>query len=303
MRRFCLLLSLCVLGTVLAFPGSAIAAGIISSLDISPSSVQGGATAQGTVSLAFPDSADNSVLVFSGDTSVATVPATVLIPAGSISATFPIATNAAAPSTIVQITAWVGNTPRSANLSVNAATPPGPSLTSVSFVPTSIVGGQNATGTVRFTAAMTQGAVVQLSSSNPAVAQVPQETVVSANQSSGAFNLATTAVTSPTTVTITAAWFSITRTTTVTVAPGTPPPADTVRITKASWKARLLTIEATSTNVNAILSVYSSAGSFLFTLTNNGNGRFSDQRGFVTNPVDISVRSNFGGSANAHLTS
>jgi hypothetical protein len=303
MRRFCLLLSLSVLGTVLAFPGSAMATGISSSLSISPSSVQNGTTAQGTVSLAFADSADNSVLVFSSDTSVATVPATVVIPAGSISATFPIATNAAAPATIVQITAWVGNTPRSANLSVNAATPSGPSLTSVSFVPKTIVGGQNATGTVTFTAAITQGADVQLSSSNPAVAQAPQDTVVSANQSSGTFNLSTTAVTSPTTVTITATWFSVTRTVTVTVSPGTPPPADTVRITKASWKSGLLTIEATSTNVNAILSVFSSSGSFMFTLTNNGKGRYSDQRGFVTNPVDISVRSNFGGSANAHLTS
>jgi hypothetical protein len=302
-RRFCLLLSLSILGMVLVFPGSAMATCIISSLSISPSSVQNGATAQGTVSLAFADTVDNSVLVFSSDTSVATVPATVVVPAGSISATFPIATIAAAPATIVQITAWVGNTPRSANLSVNAATPPGPSLTSVSFVPTSIVGGQNATGTVTFTAAMTQGAVAQLTSSNPAVAQIPQETVVSANQASGTFNLSTTTVTAPTTVTITATWFSITRTTTVTVSPGTPPPADTVRITKASWKSGLLTIEATSTNVNAILSVFSSSGSFMFTLTNNGNGRYSDQRGFVTSPVDINVRSNFGGSATARLTS
>ncbi len=65
---------------------------------------------------------------------------------------------------------------------------------------------------------MTNGAVVQLQSSNPAVAQVPQETVVSANQSSGTFNLSTSStVTSPTTVTITAKWIDVTRTTTITV--------------------------------------------------------------------------------------
>jgi hypothetical protein len=271
-------------------------------LSINPSQVRDGSTAQGTVSLAFPDSADNTVLVFSGDTSVATVPATVVIPAGAISVNFPIATNAAAPPTIVQITAWVGNTPRSATLSVNAVPPPGPALTSISFIPSAIVAGQNSTGTVRFTAAMTQGAVVQLSSSNPTVAQVPTEIVVSANQSSGAFNLSTAVVTQPTTVTITATWFSVTRTATVTVSPGTPPPVDTVHITKAKWKSGLMTIEATSTNFNAILGVYSSTGSFLFNLTSNGNGRYSDQRGFITNPVNITVRSNFGGSASAHLT-
>ena len=81
------------------------------------------------------------------------------------------------------------NGSRTQNLSVNAATPAGPSLSSVSFVPTSIVGGANATGTVRFSGAMNDGAVVQLFSSNPAVAQVPSETVVNARASSGAFNL------------------------------------------------------------------------------------------------------------------
>ena len=74
-----------------------------------------------------------------------------------------------------------------------------------------------------------------------------------------------------------------------------------MRITKATWKQGLLTIEASSTNPNAILSVYSASGSFLFDLTNKGGGRFADQRGFVTNPVQISVRSNFGGSASAVL--
>jgi hypothetical protein len=41
----------------------------------------------------------------------------------------------------------------------------------------------------------------------------------------------------------------------------------------------------------------------LFDLTNKGGGRYADQRGFVFNPVRISVRSNFGGSASATLQS
>jgi hypothetical protein len=39
----------------------------------------------------------------------------------------------------------------------------------------------------------------------------------------------------------------------------------------------------------------------MFTLTNKGGGRYADQRGFVFNPLQISVRSNFGGSASATL--
>ena len=170
-------------------------------------------------------------------TSVAQVPASITIPAGEQTATFTITSSAAADPTIVQIWAFTpDNALRTYNLSVNPAQPAGPTLSSVSFVPTSIIGGQNSTGTVRFTAPMVDGAVVQLFSSNPSIARVPQETVVSANP-------------------------------------------------------------------NAILSVYSRSGSLLFDLTNRGGGRYTDERGWVTNPVQISVRSNFGGSASAKLQS
>ncbi len=73
-----------------------------------------------------------------------------------------------------------------------------------------------------------------------------------------------------------------------------------MRITKAYVEsAGLLTIEATSTNPNAILSVYSRAGNFMFELKNKGGGRYADQRGWVDNPQQVTVRSNFGGSATA----
>ncbi len=297
MRRLWILASLAATA-LLAFPGGAAAAGVISSLSVSPDAVRDGASSQGTVTLAFPDPASTTVLVFSGDPSVATVPATVTVPAGATSATFTIATNAAAPPTFVTITAWVGNTPRTATLSVNAATPAGPTLTSVSTTPTSLTGGSAATGTVRFSAT-TDGRVVQLSSSNPAVVQVPADAVVNGGASSGAFAVTTSPVTTTTAVTITARWFAVTRTTTITVRPGAPAPPDVVKIKSASWKKGLLKIEATSTNPNAILSVFGPSGGFMFTLTNNGGGRFSDQRGFIFNPVSITVRSNFGGSASA----
>jgi hypothetical protein len=302
MRRLALLAALSAAAVVLLLPAGSSAAGIISSLSVDPSQVRDGATATGTVTLAFPDPGPTNVLLFSGDTSVATVPASVTVPAGATSATFPIATNAAAPPTIVQITAWVGNTPRSANLSVNPARPAGPSLSAVSLIPRTVTGSSPATGTVTFTGP-TDGANVQLSTSNPALVQVPAETVVNQGKASKAFPVTTAAVSATTTVTITAKWFDLTRTTTITLTPGPPAAPDKVAIQTATWKKGLLTIKATSTNPNAILSVFSSAGSFMFELTNNGGGRFSDQRGFVTNPERIQVRSNLGGSASAVLTS
>jgi hypothetical protein len=304
MRRLIVLLSLSILGAVLALPAGAMASGTISGLEINPSLLTGGASATGTVTLAFPDPGPTVVRLFSTNSSVAQVPVSFTIPAGQMSGTFTLTTNASAPAEIVQITAATpDNGSRPYNVSVNPAQPAGNTLSSVSFVPTSIVAGQNATGTARFSGPMPDGAVVQLTSSNPAVAQVPQETVVSANTSTATFNLATSSsVTTATNVTITAKWINVTKTTTITVKPGAPPASDVVKITKASWKKGLLTIEATSTNPNAILSVYSRAGNFMFDLTNKGGGRYADQRGFIDNPIQITVRSNFGGSASAKLS-
>ncbi|MDG4833453.1 hypothetical protein O7627_29710 [Solwaraspora sp. WMMD1047] len=64
-----------------------------------------------------------------------------------------------------------------------------------------------------------------------------------------------------------------------------------------------LTIEATGSDPNVILSVHLPSGSFLFQLSNNGGGRCSDQRGWRTSaPTQIVVRSNFGGTAESPVT-
>ena len=285
-----------------ALPQAA-AASPLNFITISPSVVNNGASATGLVSLSFLDPAPTTVLLFSSDPSAAQVPASIVVPANTMETTFTITTNAAAPPTGVQISAWVGNVPRTANMSVNTAPPPGPTLSAISVSPSTITGGAGATGTVTFTGAMTQGANVQLTSSNTAVARVPAETTVSAGASKSTFAVTTSAVTANTSVTLKATWLGIVKTTTIVVAPGAAPAPDRVTIRKAEWKRGLLTIEATSTNLKAILSVYTSSGGFMFTLTNKGGGTWFDQRGWVTNPIQIQVRSNFGGSATARLTS
>jgi hypothetical protein len=241
------------------------------------------------------------VTLASTNTAVATVPATVIVPAGATSATFTITTKpVTGTGTFADISGTAGGVTRGAPIHVNPA-PTGPMLASVSFTPSTVVGGGSATGTVTFSGP-TNGATVALSSSNTAVAQVPAETVVNGGQSSGAFPVTTSSVTVSTVVTITATAFGVSKTGTLTVSPGTPPPADTVAITRAEWQAGLLRIEATSTNPNAILSVFTESGAFMFTLTNNGGGRFSDQREEVFAPPSITVKSNFGGSATRTVT-
>ena len=170
----------------------------------------------------------------------------------------------------------------------------------MSVNPATFNGGSASTGTVKFSAP-TDAYAVQLRSSNTALVRVPAEVVVNQGKATAAFPVLTSSVTAQTTVTITASWFGVTRTTTVTLRPGPAAAPDTVKITKATWRKGLLTIEATSTNPRAILSVYSRAGNFMFELTNKGGGRYADQRGLVTNPIAIQVRSHLGGSASATL--
>jgi hypothetical protein len=92
----------------------------------------------------------------------------------------------------------------------------------------------------------------------------------------------------------------VTTTGVLTVTPGAPAPADTVQITKAEWKVGLLRVEATSSNPNAILSVYVTGTNILLgTMTNNGGGKYSFQHAMTDNPRSITAKSNFGGSATA----
>jgi|tagenome__1003787_1003787.scaffolds.fasta_scaffold20584746_1 hypothetical protein len=303
MRRVLLFVVALPIVLALSLPGAA-SASALNGLTITPSIVNNGASATGDITLAFADPSPTTVLLFSSDPSAAQVPASIVVPPFTREAFFTITTNAAAPFTPIQIMAAVDNVPRTANMEVNPAPPAGPTLKSVSAVPTTIVGTANSTGTVTFTGAMTQGAVVNLSSSNPAVATVPSETVVSQNRSTSTFNIATSRVTAATPVRITATWFGNTATVTVTVTPGTPPPPDVVRITKAQWKQvginGQLTVQATSTNPNAILSVFIGGG-FAFDLTNDGGGRYSGQFLWKQPPhPPIVVRSNMGGSASSN---
>jgi hypothetical protein len=176
-------------------------------------------------------------------------------------------------------------------------------LAAVRVSPTTVIGGANATGTATFTAPMNDGAVLNIVSSDPTVAQVPAQSVVSARTSVGTFNVSTSAVAAPTQVTLTVTSFGVTQTATFTVAPGTLPAPDVVSIKKAEFKVQnnggILSVEASSSNPDAILNVYTRDGILLFKLTNNAGGTWTGSKAFLQNPNGVVVQSNFGGSATA----
>ena len=109
-------------------------------------------------------------------------------------------------------------------LGYNPAAAAPASLTSVSISPSSITGGQPATGTVTLSgAAPAGGAVVSLASANPA-ASVPSSITIAASASSANFTVSTSTVTATTAGNIAASYGGITKSATLTVNPPTPTP-------------------------------------------------------------------------------
>jgi hypothetical protein len=96
-------------------------------VSVSPTSVTGGSSAQGTVTLSSAAPSGGAVVsLTSSNTAAATVPASVTIAAGATSATFGITTSAVAASTSVTISATYSGLTRMAALTV---TPPGQAVT------------------------------------------------------------------------------------------------------------------------------------------------------------------------------
>ena len=96
--------------------------------------------------------------------------------------------------------------------------PPAPaSLASISVSPTSVVGGNSATGTATLTSAAPAGGIVVALSSNSAAATVPASVTVPAGSTSATFAVSTTAVASTEVATISGSYNGDTRTANLTI--------------------------------------------------------------------------------------
>jgi LmbE family N-acetylglucosaminyl deacetylase len=191
----------------------------LSAVNVTPTSIQGGSSATGTVTLTGPAPTGGAVVTLSSsNTAAAQVPASVTVAANATTATFTITTSAVTTNTSLNISATYGTT-ANANLTVTA---PVITLSAVNVAPISIQGGSSATGTVTLTGpAPTGGAVVTLSSSNTAAAQVPASVTVAANATTATFTITTSAVTSNTSLNISATYGSTQSVSFTVTAPGT----------------------------------------------------------------------------------
>ena len=193
----------------------------LSGLSVNPSSIVSGLSASGTVSLSATAGTGGAALSLSSSNNLAaSVPATVTVPQGSTSAAFTV--NAGSVSTAITVTLTASYLGLSATLGITINPLPG-ALSGVSVNPTSIVGGQSATGTVSLTEpAGTGGAAVSLSSSNTAAASVPSSVTVPQGFASATFPVTTSTMLSPASALLTASYSGVNATFGVTVNPAAP---------------------------------------------------------------------------------
>jgi hypothetical protein len=151
------------------------------------------------VTLNAPAPAGGTVVTLTnGRPDVATIPASVTVPAGAMSATFTITATSSLGSWVGRagdlVTANAGGVRRALDFEVNY---PDPAVTtsevrSVSFTPWVVTGGQSATATVTLGGlAPAGGAVVTLQSGNTSVATVPVNVTVPAGQRTATFTVTT----------------------------------------------------------------------------------------------------------------
>lgn len=207
------------------------------SLTLNPTSVNGGNTSTGEIILSAPAPSGGAVFsLSSNNTSVATVPPSVSIAAGSTMAAFPVSTDATSNSTTVTISASNSGLTQTASLTVTPQPPGGPTLTSLSFNPNPVVGGSPSVGAVTLSGpAPNGGALVSLSSSNPGVVSVPPSVTIPTGATGASFPTTTSSVTASTTVTTGASYAGVTHPSSLTVLPpGTPAGTYTLTITGTS---------------------------------------------------------------------
>ncbi|MEY4913773.1 MAG: hypothetical protein RJA02_42 [Armatimonadota bacterium] len=173
----------------------------VAALDVTPSTVIGGNSSVGTVTLTSKAAPGGYVVALSSDNPAITVPAEVTVAAGETTATFPVDYDVVADDSNGVVTAQLNGSSKTSNVTVKAA-----NITSLGLSKTSTAGGNDVTGTVTIDGmAPAGGLTVTLSSSNSKVV-VPASVTILEGMTEATFTATTvsTAVATPVTVTASA---------------------------------------------------------------------------------------------------
>ncbi|MCX6379638.1 MAG: hypothetical protein NT023_09205 [Armatimonadetes bacterium] len=178
---------------------------IISTLTLAPTTVKGGVSSVGTVTLKGAAGASGTVVnLKSSDTAVGTVPASVTVASGKTTQTFTITTKTVTADKTITISAQIG-TSAAVAVDLKVTTDPALTISTLTLAPTSVKGGVSSIGTVTLKgAAAAGGVVVNLKSSDTTLATVAASVTVGTGKTIKTFTINTKAVTATKTVTISA---------------------------------------------------------------------------------------------------
>jgi len=191
----------------------------LASVSANPSSVAGGASSTGTVTLTAGAPASGAQVALSSASSAVVVPQSVTVAKGASSATFAIATSAVSALTSVTLTATYAAVAKTTTFTVTPPPPSGPPvLAGIAIAPSTVVGGTSATATITLSAPATSGgASVTLTSSNRTAVTVPSKVVVAAGSTSVSFAVPTKSVLRKTAVTVTASYGGVKKSAVITL--------------------------------------------------------------------------------------
>jgi len=173
------------------------------SVSFAPNPVVGGSNSVGKVTFGRAVNSQTIVTlsILSGAYAVASIPTSIIVPAGSSSGTWTIVSKDVPVTTTVQVSATANGASKTGNLTLNPNTP-----TSVTFTPSTVTGGSNSLGKVTFARALASNTVVTLAivSGSVAVASLPSQFTVPAGSSSGTFTVVSVPVGQQTAVQVSA---------------------------------------------------------------------------------------------------
>lgn len=147
-------------------PPPVLAPPAVERLDIDRTSFDGGQTVNASLFLNREAPGEGTAIMLSSSDPAATVPLSISVPAGQLSATFQVTTREVDGDTPVKITAAAaGQTPREASISVNTLA----RLESFSRVSPYVRGGSRGSVTIRLPSRATRRLVMRIASTNPAM--------------------------------------------------------------------------------------------------------------------------------------
>lgn len=177
-------------------------------LSLNPPLIVGGVSGTGKVTLGKPaPTGGATVQLTNTDTTLASIPTTVVVPVGATSATFSFSTTAVSTAKTAYFTASYSKGRSTAQETVVSPY----TLSTLTLNPTSIIGGNTCTGTVTLMNPAPAGGISVNLSSDSFLGRVPVFVLVPAGQTSANFTISTSAISYTAQATITARYGGISK--------------------------------------------------------------------------------------------